>query len=350
MAATIKQIAIEAGVSPGTVDRALHDRPGVNPEVAARILAIAKKYDYRPNTLAKALANSSKTYKIAVLVNAKGNEFYREVLQGMEAAAASYQDSKVALQMQFLKGYDPADQRQMLEPFTRRIPAGLILTPISDEGVNALLSRIRQKGALIVSLHADTAAENQFCHVGCDDYQSGQTAAALFGLMFSQNTTANIVIMTGSMKQSGHKQRVNGFLDAAKLHYPQLSVCEILENDDDNALSERLIHALYDKDKLPDGIYFCAGGTQGGLSAVSAHPERKPPRIITVDETDAVKEALQSGLVQATVTQSPFEQGYRAVKVICDKLIYGNDPAQKTIMMQGEVKLRYHIKQTSQEE
>ncbi len=349
MAATIKQIAKEAGVSCGTVDRALHDRPGVNPEVAARILAIAKKYEYRPNTLAKALANSAKTYKIAVLVHAKGNEFYREVLLGMEAAANSYKDSKIALQMHSLKGYDPADMRQVLEPLTRRTLAGLILTPIADPEIDAALSRIQQRGTQIVTLNADTAKENRFCYVGCDDRQSGMTAAALFGMMFSSTQKASITIVTGSMKQSGHCERVNGFLEAAKRDYPQLSVDKILENNDDNLLCAKLIEQFYQNNCIPDGIYFCAGGIAGGLSEISAHTEHPFPRIITVDETDAVKEALQSGLVAATVTQSPYEQGYKAVKVICDKLLYGNEPEQNPIMMQGEVKLRYHIKPNQEE-
>ena len=41
MAVTAQQIAELAGVSRGTVDRALHNRGRVNPEVAAKIHKIA---------------------------------------------------------------------------------------------------------------------------------------------------------------------------------------------------------------------------------------------------------------------------------------------------------------------
>ena len=40
MAVTIKDIALEAGVSRGTVDRVLHNRSGVNPEVAKKVRKI----------------------------------------------------------------------------------------------------------------------------------------------------------------------------------------------------------------------------------------------------------------------------------------------------------------------
>ena len=58
MPITEKEIAALAGVSRGTVDRALKDRPGVSPETKARVLAIAKKYNYRPNILGTALVLS----------------------------------------------------------------------------------------------------------------------------------------------------------------------------------------------------------------------------------------------------------------------------------------------------
>ena len=46
MAVTIKDIALEAGVSRGTVDRVLHNRSGVNPEVAKKVRKIADRLGF----------------------------------------------------------------------------------------------------------------------------------------------------------------------------------------------------------------------------------------------------------------------------------------------------------------
>ena len=43
MRATIKMIAERAGVSIGTVDRVLHDRPYVKAEVRERVLTVDRK-------------------------------------------------------------------------------------------------------------------------------------------------------------------------------------------------------------------------------------------------------------------------------------------------------------------
>lgn len=54
MRVTLNQIAEAAGVSRGTVDRALNHRGRINPEVAERILQIAKEMGYRRNLAGRA--------------------------------------------------------------------------------------------------------------------------------------------------------------------------------------------------------------------------------------------------------------------------------------------------------
>ena len=53
----IKDIAEKAGCSIGTVDRVIHKRGKVSPEVRERIEAIMKELDYRPDLNARALAS-----------------------------------------------------------------------------------------------------------------------------------------------------------------------------------------------------------------------------------------------------------------------------------------------------
>lgn len=60
MRATIKMIAERAGVSIGTVDRVLHDRPYVKEEVRRRVLEVMEELDYQPNRVASALATSGR--------------------------------------------------------------------------------------------------------------------------------------------------------------------------------------------------------------------------------------------------------------------------------------------------
>ena len=52
----IKDIAIRAGVSVGTVDRVLHDRPNVSKQARTKVEKALKEVNYQPNMYASALA------------------------------------------------------------------------------------------------------------------------------------------------------------------------------------------------------------------------------------------------------------------------------------------------------
>ena len=61
----IKDIARELGVSIGTVNRALHGKPGINAMTRARVLEHGRALGYRPNLAARYL-KSRKPIRISV--------------------------------------------------------------------------------------------------------------------------------------------------------------------------------------------------------------------------------------------------------------------------------------------
>jgi LacI family transcriptional regulator len=63
----IKDIAKALKVSIGTVDRALHGRPGVSEKTKARVLRMADQLGYKPNLAAQALKLNRRLYIGAVL-------------------------------------------------------------------------------------------------------------------------------------------------------------------------------------------------------------------------------------------------------------------------------------------
>jgi LacI family transcriptional regulator len=82
----IKEIAGLCGVSVGTVDRALHNRPEINAETKEKVLSIARKLKYRPHHLASSLAKGS-SMTIGVLVYDLRNYFFSQLVEVIEAKA-----------------------------------------------------------------------------------------------------------------------------------------------------------------------------------------------------------------------------------------------------------------------
>src|ERR1700723_4378967 len=79
----IHLIAELAEVSIGTVDRALHGRPGINEDTRQRILQIAQQIAYTPNLAARALSVSSTNTTIGVCVPREIHFFYDQLWSGV---------------------------------------------------------------------------------------------------------------------------------------------------------------------------------------------------------------------------------------------------------------------------
>ena len=71
----IKDIAERAGVSVGTVDRVLHERPNVSKTAREKVEKALKEMNYQPNMYASALAYN-KSYTFYLLIPKHESEAY----------------------------------------------------------------------------------------------------------------------------------------------------------------------------------------------------------------------------------------------------------------------------------
>ena len=79
----IYKIAQEAGVSPATVSRVMTKNARVSEEKRARVEAVIRKYEYRPNALAQGLIKT-KTNVIGVLAADLVNPYYSSMVENCE--------------------------------------------------------------------------------------------------------------------------------------------------------------------------------------------------------------------------------------------------------------------------
>lgn len=316
MPITEKEIAALAGVSRGTVDRALKDRPGVSPETKARILAIAEKYDYRPNILGTALVRSGKTTLVPVILNSVGNPFFSSVKEGLLAAQNEFTEYGIQLALTEFKGYDPDELLNILND----LPADtkqLIVSPICDVRVEQKLQQLADSGVSVVMLTSRLESIKNAVYIGCDYLKSGRVAGRLVGLL--SGGQANLFIVTGSVHHKGHAQRVDGIQCVLSKDYPGVRLLGVSENlDDDDVAYKAMQEALFKYPEI-DFVYIIAGGVNGTLQALGEHDRHIS--VCAFDDTPMARKALVSGRILATICQQPYEQGYQAVKAVFEKVI-----------------------------
>ena len=81
----IKDIAERAGVSVGTVDRVLHNRPNVSKAALEKVNKALAEMDYKPNMYASALAYNKKYTFYCVLPKHEQEAYWDEIEEGAQA-------------------------------------------------------------------------------------------------------------------------------------------------------------------------------------------------------------------------------------------------------------------------
>jgi len=85
---TMKDVAMATGVSLKTVSRVINNSSKVTPETREKVLDAVRALGYRPNAIARSL-RMKKTYSIGVIIADIVNDFYSNIVRGIEDVALS---------------------------------------------------------------------------------------------------------------------------------------------------------------------------------------------------------------------------------------------------------------------
>lgn len=131
--ATIRDVALRAGVSQATASRALSGRGPVSPDAAERVRAAAQTLGYEVNKAARAL-RTQRTDTIGLLIPDVRNPFFAELAYVIEQAAAG-----AGLAVITMSADEDAEQEARgLRVLVRQQVDGLIVAPRDDEACSAV--------------------------------------------------------------------------------------------------------------------------------------------------------------------------------------------------------------------
>ena len=341
MHVTMKKIADLAGVSRGTVDRALNGRGKVKPEVANRVREIAKALNYSPNTVAKSLSSRRKKTKICVILHAQRNLFFDDVIKGVEDAAATIKDFGIQVDVRLGYNFDPEYQLKLLDEAVAEGFNAIAITAINDARIIERIKKYSGEGLPIVLLSSWLDIEDILAYVGCDYPKSGKLSAGLINMLTNGN--ARIGIVTPPFSMLGHRLRIDAFNASISVDYPGLEVRATLEIPFDDEQTYVITKNMLETHPEIDTLFYATGAFSGGLRAVKDLGLYGKLTIISVDLALPVVQALQDKAVIATICQNPVGQGFMAIRVLFDYLITGKLPEKRETLIEPVIKIRESI-------
>ena len=140
-------IAQIAHVSIGTVDRALHGRPGIKKTTRQRILEIARQIGETPNLAARALSAARSGARIGVCIPREIHFFYDQLWRGVLDEAKSVAQLGIEFVKRPVRSLGEGDTEAVQELMAEGVD-GIILTAGNPKGLKPLIDEAENKCGL----------------------------------------------------------------------------------------------------------------------------------------------------------------------------------------------------------
>jgi len=341
MSVTIQQIADLAGVSRGTVDRALNNRGRINPEVAKRIKEIADELGYIPKKIIKE-KNYNHKIKIGVITQLTKSSFMLKVNEGIKDAKKELSYRNIEILLKECNSVDEREQLQAIDGLLKESITGLAIMPVNSDSIRQRLNYlIEERHIPVVTFNSDIVGVKRACFIGLDNKKSGLTAAGLMGML--TRGTGKILVITGYFSNSANSLRVDGFLEEVKVSFPSLEVIGVQSSFDNAAEVERIV--LQTVETFPDlaGIFMVSGGQSGVWKAFKKLDLVKRPYVIIYDLTTENQDALRNGNVDFLIDQEGYIQGYRASTILAEIILKNMAPEKEYLYTDINILTRYNM-------
>ena len=319
----IKDIARALGISTGTVDRALHAKPGVNAMTRARVLSTAKSLGYRPNLAARYL-QSRKQLRVSVHLPSEIALFWDSLREGIRQAAVPFAP---ALHVDFrsyprLGDGDIALFEEALEDH----PNGLVIAPGNPDALAPYIRKAARKEIPVVCVITDAPNTPRLASVSAHPFTIGAVAGELLARF--RPAGGKVAFFTGWLSMQEHAEKLRGFKSSLATA-GTLQLGPIVEAHDDEREAYRGALAVLREHPDLTAIYVSTVNSLPVLHAAE-HQRRLPG--LTLVATDLFPELvvrIRSGAVAATVYQRPLTQGRMALQALYQFLLTGERPAER---------------------
>lgn len=317
--AGIHQIAELAGVSIGTVDRALHRRPGISEATRKRVLRIAKELSYTPHLAARILSANRQDLRIGVCIPEEIHFFYDQIRAGIFDEARRADGLGVRIVYRAVPGLGTGERERISELLEEGLHA-LIVTPGNPRSVTTLIDKAESQNVRVVCLTTDAPQSRRTSFVGVDPELSGRLAAELMSKFVSPGS--KVAVITGMLDTVEHRKKSEGFQSGFMKDCRGGKIAAVLEAHESEEEGYRKTCNLIAEHTNLRGIYVSTVNCLPVCRALRDNKMEGRIHLITTDLFPEMAPFFKRGTIQASIYQNPYLQGRTAVRALTDFLLH----------------------------
>ncbi|KAA9089558.1 LacI family DNA-binding transcriptional regulator [Microbacterium radiodurans] len=330
MAVSVRDVAVAASVSVGTVSNVLNNPAKVSPEMVVRVQQAIAELGFVRNDAARQL-RAGRSRSIGLVVLDISNPFFAEVARGAEARAA---ESGMTV---LLSTSDEKLEREgaHLELFREQRVNGVLVTPVGDD--LARLRSLQASGVPVVLVDRETD-DDAFASVAVDDVEGGYLAVS--HLLSAGRRRIAFVGGPASLRQVADRlegaRRAVAEVDGATLVEVEMPALSVLNG---RAAGEELrgragadaVDAVFAANDL------LAVGLLQGLAVLGGVRVPADMALIGYDDIDFASATV---VPLSSVRQPAYEIGFRAVDLLLRGLDAPDGAHERRVRFRPELVVR----------
>ena len=314
----ITDIALKAGVSAGTVDRVLHNRPGVSAKARKLIEQALSETNYKPNAYASALAQNRVYTFVMVLPRHSEETYWDEIEEGAQQAVEARHDFGIDVKRLYYTRFDNASFAECSRECLALNPDGVVVAPSTLNNTRMLADGLHENDIPFVVLDSYMPDLRPLSFYGQDPVQSGHFAARMLMLLATGETEIMLFKQTkdGQVTSKQQANREVGFRHYMGEHFPAVKIVELdVPYEASKRETEKLIDAFFEQHKgIHNGIAF-----NSKAHIVGDYLLRRNKREVQIMGYDMVPKnefCLRQGSISFLIAQHSFMQGYNSVDAL----------------------------------
>ena len=299
MSPTIKDLARVLNLAPSTISMALNNNPKISKETRKKVQAIAKRMNYRPNIIARAMVRK-KTNLIGLLITDVMSSFFPQVIEGIEEVVSEHFYSVLLCS----PNLDPHREFEYLNLLKQKRVDSIIADPIVGKANVKIWSQFHSLKIPVVFILTRPPIENGI-FVGVDNIKGGWLAGDHL-----VNMGRRVIAHLGGPKHLETSQhRKSGFIKALKDHNIEVHQSLIIEGDFNWESGYRGMKTLLERESNLDAV-FCASDISAiGASYAIREAGLKVPDDIAIVGFDDLFIAAIAEVPLTTIAQPKYELG-----------------------------------------
>ena len=319
---TIAMVAEKAGVSRGTVDRVLNNRPHVSPDQRASVMEAIRELNYIPKkaqlaALGETEQEEEKKLLLGVIFPDEGGYIRRVMKQGIRDAFSMLPASRVELITEECDTRMSEEVIEYIKDMQRRGVKGIILRAEKDAATARAVDELAEAGIPVITFNSDLPDCRRACFIGQDPYRSGRVAGELMAKLIRPED--GLIAAIGNLEVDSHQQRLRGFCEVMYRHGFRDNQFHVIETYNDYLLTQRRISELLETHPDIRGIYMANRSVAGCIEAVRRAERTGGMHVIGHDlseSTRGIRQLLDSGEVDFIIAENIYKESYDALTIL----------------------------------